>query len=259
MDNQSLNFTKNHIHRFLEDRPFRFFQTIGSTNDAARKWLEEDQTLSSGALVLADEQTAGRGRMSRVWKTPPQQALAVSFILRPKIDPAHLQRITMMGGLAVVEAISELLNADVAQLKWPNDVQITGLKVCGILAEAVWFGNVLQAIILGIGINVNVAFSGTELAEIATSIQDHTSEPVNRFDLLQILINRLDYWFERMNDSILVDSWRERLITLGQHVKIHTQHQHIVGIAKDVDNLGALIVVDDEGHQHRVLVGDVVA
>lgn len=259
MDNQSSNFTNDHIRSFLGDRPFRFFQTIGSTNDVARKWLEEDQTLPSGALVLADEQTSGRGRMGRVWKTPPRQALAVSLILRPKIDPSHLQRITMMGGLAVVEAISELLEADVAQLKWPNDVQINGHKVCGILAEAVWFGNILQAVILGMGINVNVAFSGTELAEIATSIQDHTSETVNRFDLLQILINRLDYWFEHINDSILVDSWRERLITLGQHVKIHTQHQHIVGIAKDVDNLGALVVVDDEGHQHRVLVGDVVA
>jgi BirA family biotin operon repressor/biotin-[acetyl-CoA-carboxylase] ligase len=143
-------------------------------------------------------------------------------------------------------------------LKWPNDVQIKERKVCGILAEAVWLGNVLQGVVLGMGINVRVRFTDTELAEIATSIQDHTDQVVSRFDLLQLLIRRLDYWRERIHDPILVALWRERLATLGRSVHIQTQEGIIHGLAHDVDDAGALIVDDEAGHQHRVLVGDVV-
>lgn len=257
MDNPSSTFTTSRLTNFLGKRPFRFFETINSTNDAAREWLNEDVDVPLGAVVVADEQTSGRGRMGRVWKTPPGQALAVSMILRPKLDPENLQRITMLGGVAVADAIAECLSKDIVHLKWPNDVQIEGRKVCGVLAEAVWLGNTLQAVILGIGINVRVQFSDVKLAEIATNIQDHTDQVVSRFDLLQLLIKRLDFWCEKVNDPILVASWRKHLSTLGEQVQIQTQSGLVQGLASDVDNAGALIVVDDDGHQHRILVGDV--
>jgi BirA family biotin operon repressor/biotin-[acetyl-CoA-carboxylase] ligase len=258
MDNPSSKFTTSRLNNFLGSRPFRFFQKISSTNDIARKWLEEDESLLEGAVVVADEQTAGRGRMGRVWETPPGQALAVSMILRPKIEPEHLQRVTMLGSIAVTEAISEFVDPEIVHLKWPNDVQIKERKVCGILAEAVWMGDVLQAVVLGMGINVRVPFADTELAEIATSVQNHTQQVVSRFDLLQMLISRLDFWREQIHDPILVASWRERLTTLGRSVQIETKDRTIQGVASNVDAAGALIVVDATGHQHRVLVGDVI-
>lgn len=240
------------LEQVLGNRPLRYFESIGSTNDVAQKWALEGTP--AGSVVIADEQRAGRGRMGRGWQTPPQQALAMSVVLRPTIDPNHLQRVTMLGGVAVAEVVRTYVTT---AIKWPNDILIGSRKVCGILAEALWQGETLKAVVLGIGLNIRVNFVGTPLEGIATSLEDHATQPISRVKLITQLLDHMDYWSARIHDPLLVATWREWLITIGQHVHIQTQQGMIDGTAYDVDSAGALLVVDAEGHKHRVTVGDV--
>lgn len=241
----------------LGERPFRFFERVGSTMDAAREWIAAEPDLPSGAIVVADEQVAGRGRLNRTWHTPPGQALALSVILRPQLAPEQLQRITMMAGIAVAEALSELLVPDVIKLKWPNDVHLAGRKVAGILTEALWLGDQLQAVIVGIGINVRVNFMGTPLMDGAVSLEAFTSALVNRATLTASILHQIERWSGHIHQSALVETWRGLLNTLGQSVQIQTSRGVISGVVEDVDARGALLICDENGHTHRVLVGDI--
>jgi BirA family biotin operon repressor/biotin-[acetyl-CoA-carboxylase] ligase len=254
MQSDQLN-TKN-LERLLGQRPFRFFKKIGSTNDVAHHWALEVPDLPSGALVVANEQVAGRGRLGREWQTPPDQALALSFVLRPQLANEHLQQITMLGGVMVAETLSEY-SRDEVSIKWPNDVQINRFKACGILSEVVWSGQTIEAVIMGIGINIRVDFSGTPLKGQATSLEHHTTTPIKRLELIGRLIHHFEEWYTQLGSSRLVEHWRNRLNTLGQTVSIHTQRGVIDGLAKDVDASGALLVTDNAGQTHRILVGDV--
>ncbi len=236
----------------LQGHPFRFFERIGSTNDAALEWALAGAP--AGAVVVADEQTTGRGRMGRRWYTPPGQALALSVVLRPCIEPPHLQRITMLGGLAVSETLAEYVSEGVA-IKWPNDVLLHQYKVCGVLSEVLWVGERLDAVILGIGINFNIDFSG--MAIDATSLHQYTTQPVRRLDVLTKLLSRIDYWMDHLEDDSLLDGWRRQLITLGQYVRIPRRDGVLEGIADDVDELGALVIIDDAGQRHHIVAGDV--
>src|SRR5258707_12440534 len=116
----------------LGARPFRFYPQVGSTNDSARQWALEGAP--AGSVVITEEQFAGRGRFGRTWSAPAGTALLMSVIVRPRIPQEQLPRLTMVGAVSVAEALEELLPAQVG-LKWPNDVQLQGKKVAGILAE----------------------------------------------------------------------------------------------------------------------------
>src|SRR6266545_2786419 len=129
----------------------RYFDWIGSTNTEALAWATSDAKDLS--LVIADEQTAGRGRLDRKWFTPKGAALAFSLILRPRVEEKPF--LTRMVGLAAL-AIADSLRTRglIAQIKWPNDVLIAGHKVCGILIESVWSGEDVDCAVIGIGVNL---------------------------------------------------------------------------------------------------------
>jgi len=130
----------------------RFFDTIGSTNDEALAWAANDTPDLS--VVIADEQTAGRGRLDRKWFTPKGTALAFSIVLRPTPEERpHLTRIVGLAALGVAESLRER-GLD-ARIKWPNDVLIQNRKVCGILIESVWSGEDIDCVVIGIGVNVS--------------------------------------------------------------------------------------------------------
>jgi BirA family transcriptional regulator, biotin operon repressor / biotin---[acetyl-CoA-carboxylase] ligase len=250
------------LDALLDGRPFRYYEETTSTNDMARDWQLVDPNLPSGSVVIADEQTAGRGRSARKWHCPAGQAIAMSVIVRPQLNPDELHRVTMMAGVTLAEVLSQILPAEkrsTLTLKWPNDVLIDGKKVCGILSEAVWFGNELDAVILGIGVNVRVDFADTPYIDIATSLEDHSSRYIPRAMLIRDILDRLDYWEMKVNSHLLVDTWREWLSTLGQTIAFETAHTGIIeGLAKDVDSTGALLLEDTNRKVHRLMVGDVL-
>jgi BirA family transcriptional regulator, biotin operon repressor / biotin---[acetyl-CoA-carboxylase] ligase len=236
----------------LAPRPLRFYPQIGSTNDAAMEWLS--QGAKHGSVVIADEQVKGRGRLGRSWHTPPGTALIVSVILLP--NTAHLPQLTMLGALAICDMLDHL-GVPWVSIKWPNDVQVNGKKVSGVLPEVHWEGTRLAGVVLGIGINVRTDFSTTDLAHSAISIEPVLGRPVQRLDLLKDLLARIDYWFARLGTDALFENWQCRLITLGQSVQAESQGHLVTGVAQSVDSSGALMVTDGEGRLHRILAGDV--
>lgn len=236
----------------LGSRPFRFYASIGSTNDAARVWLAEGA--SAGACIIADEQTAGRGRKQRAWHTPPGSAVAVSVILRPTVEA--LPQVVMLGALAVAETLDGLGLKSVA-VKWPNDVLLADKKVCGVLAEASWEGTNLQGVILGIGVNVRVDFTDVETTYPATSIETELGRRVDRADLLAALLARIDFWASQLGSAALFEAWKARLAMLGRTITVKQDHGDLSGTAEDVDDSGVLILRAPDGSLHRVVAGDV--
>lgn len=242
------------LRAHLGDRPYRYYDTVGSTNDLARTWLAEGAP--AGACVIADEQTAGRGRQQRAWHTPSGQALAVSVILYPPADA--LAQMVMLGGLAVAETLDDLGLTEVG-IKWPNDVLLRSAKVCGVLAEAAWQGAALQGVVLGIGLNVRVDFTGVPTRYPAISLETALGRRVERAELLARLLRRIDARAADLGTPALYHAWKTWLTMLGAPVTVAQDDGALTGIAEDVDADGVLLLRDPAGALHRVIAGDLVS
>ncbi len=229
-------------------RPFRYLESVGSSNDIAKEWLQD--AAPDGAAVIANEQLSGRGRKGRTWYTLPDVALAVSVILRP--PSVSVARVGMVGALAVYE-MAQAAGCGGLGLKWPNDVLVKDKKVAGILPEAVWEEDKAVGVLLGIGVNVRMDFSNSPLRDQAISLETHLSRKLDRADLLEILLQRIDYWYARIGEQTLFDTWKSRLNHLGQRVKV----KDIVGLAVDVAPDGSLLVADEDGVVSNIQAGDI--
>jgi BirA family biotin operon repressor/biotin-[acetyl-CoA-carboxylase] ligase len=199
--------------------PLYYYQQTGSTNTQAARWAE------AGApdltLVVADEQTAGRGRQGRRWLTPPGAALAFSLVLLPKAGTFNLTHLTALGALAVVEALRDLCQLE-AEIKWPNDVLLERRKVGGVLVEASWQGECLINAILGIGVNVARAAvpEGTELIYPATCVEANLGRTVDRQELLRAVLSHLLDWRPRLGSAEFLHAWEERLAFRNEWVRV---------------------------------------
>ncbi len=221
--------THERLHAALAGRAFAFHETITSTNDHALTWIADGAP--DGSLVIADVQTSGRGRLGRAWFAPAGTALMFSYICQPRL--AHLPYMSMAGTVAVCEVVAAL-GAHVG-IKWPNDVQIDGRKLCGVLPEANWNGGDLIGVTLGIGLNVRVDFRETPLAASAISLHDALGvTTLDRLDLLLHLLERLDYWTAHLGDDALFEAWTRRLTTIGQRVTVQQTQGAISGVAEQV-------------------------
>lgn len=241
------------LDSFSLGHPLLYHPTLDSTNTEAMTLARAGA--AEGTLVTTDHQTAGRGRMGRMWLSQPNEQLALSLVLHPPFPP-HL--LVMASALAVAEAI-EATTGLRPDIKWPNDVLIEGRKVCGILIET------SEAIaVLGIGINVNGSLAGNpELAARATTLADALGRPIAREPLLIELLGRLDGLYAALKTDgeqaqrQLREAWRARLVTLGKHVTIQQVGRTITGMARDVDESGALILAADDGTRQTINWGDV--
>ena len=247
-----MDFKELELKRALAPRAVRYFTQIGSTNDLGLEWLGEGA--ADGAVIIADEQTKGRGRLGRSWFAPPGTSLMLTYLLHPPQE--SLSRMGILGALAVCETV-EQLGINHVGIKWPNDVQIERLKVCGVLPEARWNGERLVGVALGMGINVRVDFAGSPFETSATSLEMVLNKPISRLTLLQQLLERLDFWRERLDSVELFQSWRSRLNMLNTPVSVSSGVSTVQGIAEDVDAEGALLVRDAESVLHRVMAGDI--
>ncbi len=239
----------------LGERPHRSFTRIGSTNDEAAAWALAGAP--DGALVIADEQTAGRGRLGRMWQAAPGSALLLSMVLRPEIAPEALPRVALMAAVALAEALTAL--GARPGIKWPNDVLIDGRKIVGILAEATWDGDRLAAVVVGIGVNVRRGAlpAETVAAFNATTLEDALGRPVARGEVLAALLAGLDRWRRRLADPALLAAWRAHSVTLGRAVSAMTGATVLRGVAEDIDAGGALLLRLEGGGVRRLLAGEV--
>jgi BirA family biotin operon repressor/biotin-[acetyl-CoA-carboxylase] ligase len=237
-----------------------YYRSIGSTNDVARELAA--QGAPEGTLVIADEQTAGKGRLGRCWLAPPGTGLLMSLLFRPRfLAPYQAQRLTMLCSLAVVEAI-EVLTGLAAAVKWPNDIVVQGKKAGGILTELGVTGEGLDYAVVGLGLNVNLDFGAVEaieeLAATATSLSQKLGREVSRLSLLWRILEKVEGRYQHLRAGELPhDEWTSRLITLHNNVMVDTPQGVVEGWAEGVDADGALILRTNGGERRRILAGDV--
>lgn len=246
------------------------YAQLGSTNELMRRRARAGA--HEGLVIIADEQTAGRGRMGRGWAAPPGTSLLMSVLLRPAwLAPADVFALTMLAGVALCEAVEQIAPVRAA-LKWPNDLLVptpgadAPRKAAGVLSEVELSDGVIAWVVIGMGININWApagiVDGRDLGTQATSIAAAAGRPVDRLGLAQALLARLDARYAELRQghhAALFAAWRARLATLGQPVQVSLPAGVLSGLAEDVEPSGALRIRDAGGNLHRVMAGDVSA
>lgn len=230
-----------------------FYPTVTSTNDIARR--QALQKVPEGTAVIADRQTAGRGRLKRAWVSP-QGNIATSIVLYP--DRKNLPFLTMLASLAVLRAIETTTKLK-CQLKWPNDVLINNKKVCGILLESRAESDSVDYAIIGIGINVNMKLVDyPEIASIATSLADEMSREQSRSVLLRNLFVETEKLYRRLQSGeSLLSEWRDNLVTLGKEIHVRSGDDIFEGIAESVADDGSLLLRCHDGSLLKFMAGDV--
>jgi BirA family transcriptional regulator, biotin operon repressor / biotin---[acetyl-CoA-carboxylase] ligase len=237
----------------------RWVAETGSTNDDLLAAV--DHGAADGAVLVADHQTSGHGRRGRSWEAPPGSSLLVSILLRPDVDPDRLHLLTTAVGVATAEAVDEEVSVPVG-LKWPNDLVVETpageRKLGGILAEAAWSGPRLDAVVIGLGLNVAWPQAvPEELEGIAVALNHLTDEPLDRGDLLVSLLLRLEAILADPAGAGLLDRWRFLARTLDQEVRIELASGDVVtGRAVDLSDTGRLVVETSAGRE-EITAGDV--
>ena len=235
----------------------RYFDSIGSTNNEALAWG------ASGAkdlsLVIADEQTAGRGRLDRKWFTPKGTALAFSLILRPtEQEKSHLTRVVGLAALAIADSLRT--RGLVAQIKWPNDVLLNGRKVAGILVESVWSGEEVDCLVIGIGINVlKDAVPSEDLLQFpAMSLEESLGPDVEREKILHDILAGIIALRPHFGTDSFIESWEKALAFRGEQVQVEEgTGVPVTGKLLGLEPDGSLKVSQEDGKSVTVRFGDV--
>jgi BirA family biotin operon repressor/biotin-[acetyl-CoA-carboxylase] ligase len=237
---------------------FRYFDSIGSTNTEALTW--SDSGAPDYSIVLAEEQTEGRGRLARRWVTNPGSALAFSLILRPTpTELGHLALISPLCALALRESLETLYGLK-AQIKWPNDLLLAGQKTSGILVESTWTDGKPGAVIAGIGINVFRGSIPPATAQLfpATCIEEHYHGTVDRMELLKETLNVIAKWRSELGSFRFFQVWEDNLAFKGELVRIEdSQKSSIIGIEKGINSQGNLVLILGDGQEKEFAAGDV--
>jgi BirA family biotin operon repressor/biotin-[acetyl-CoA-carboxylase] ligase len=233
------------------------YDEIGSTNDRARELAEEGA--EHGEVVIAEAQTAGRGRRGRSWASPARKNLYFSVVLRPELPPLRAPELTLVASVAICEALRQA-GVD-AGIKWPNDILASGKKIAGILNELAAEPDRVSWIVVGVGINVNARaedFPEAVRAE-ATSVLLERGQVAPRALLAAACFTALEDWVDRHAEEGFApvrEAWRARNVTLGREVVARLDGREVAGTAEDIDETGALLVRGPSGLE-RVLSGDV--
>jgi BirA family biotin operon repressor/biotin-[acetyl-CoA-carboxylase] ligase len=249
------------LHRTLSDLPLggvRYFNQIGSTNDVALAWAAEG--VPDLALVIADEQTAGRGHLGHKWVTPVGTSLAFSLVLHPVAEEGEFVVLySALGALAVVSALEEKYSLK-PEIKWPNDVLVQGCKLCGILAEAVWLGDRAESVILGIGLNVcaGAVPEAESLDFPAICLETATGLSVDRLALLHEVLTALIAWRPRLGLDEFMQAWEARLAYRSEQVQVWAEGQPVrTGQVEGLDRDGSLRLRSPQGEFFSVHFGEV--
>lgn len=260
---QSLNLPSElEIKPLLTTRYFgrrlRFLAEVDSTNAFAAELARNDAP--EGTVVVADTQTAGRGRLQRQWHSPPGQNLYFSVILRPQVMPNRAPQLALVTGLALCRALRGMFPDLDPRAKWPNDVYLEGRKLAGILCAMVSEMERVHHLIVGIGVNVNVTDFPAEIADRATSLQLATHNEISRPELLAAILGDLerayDQWLEAGLDSFL-DEWHAASHLTNREARIEVVNEQVRGTVLGINAQGALRLREPNGNVREIIGGDV--
>lgn len=231
-------------------------EEVTSTADVARKLI--DKRAPEGTVVLAERQTAGRGRMGRSWETPAGTAIALSVVLYPPFPPSKMPLLSLATGVAAARAVESVCGSGV-DLKWPNDIYMGGKKLGGVLVEMAGELDRVKWAIDSVGLNVNCDFSGGALEETATSLGRELGRSVSRLDTAAALINELDRVYAGVIASGFASVKREfgkRDLLGGLQVEVKIAGGTVAGVAAGIDDSGCLLVRDNNGATHHLSGGE---
>ena len=232
---------------------------VDSSNNLAKKIANEG--CEDGMIVVAEEQGAGKGRLSRGWISPHAKGIWFSVVLKPPFLPEEAPKCTLLAAVAVVKAINKIPGVNAA-IKWPNDILLLGKKLVGILTEmSAEFGHI-NYVVIGIGINTNATPDDypDEVKPLAVSVADAATAPFTRVELLADILENMEELYEKAvkeGFGPVLEEWRKYSCTLGQEVKVIAPDKTYLGTAVDIDAEGLLVVRKENGELEKVVAGDV--
>ncbi len=241
----------------LELPAVRYLPVTASTNTEALQWAA--QGAPDLAVVIADEQTAGRGRDGRRWHTPPGAALAVSVVLRAGPDDVYgPPRLAGLGAISIALALRDVYGLP-AQIKWPNDVLLSGRKVAGVLVETVWQGDAWQYAVVGMGVNVRPAAVPADVRFPATDIERVLGKGVVRSELLYEILKSLVAWRSRLGSPAFMQTWEGLLAYRGETVTLMlAQAPNVTGTLVGLADDGVLRLRLPDGGLQMFSVGEII-
>jgi BirA family transcriptional regulator, biotin operon repressor / biotin---[acetyl-CoA-carboxylase] ligase len=244
--------------RFI-GKNIHYEESVESTQKIAHLLAYEDAP--EGTIVIAEEQVTGRGRMDRKWHSPKYSGIWMSLILRPKIPLTKAPQLTLLAAVAIVQAIEDLTNVT-PEIKWPNDILISGKKVTGILTELQAESDRINSVIIGIGINVNQRKEDfpVELREIATSLLIEKEETVPRAELIKGIFLKLEKLYCLYLEKGFLPIkllWESYAVSIGKVITARTLNTTIVGTALGITDDGVLLLKDHEDVTHHIYSADI--
>lgn len=254
-----------HLDTKFIGKKIHYFDVLSSTMNMATELGMKGSP--EGTIVLAETQTKGRGRLGRSWSSPKYKGIYLSLILRPQILPNAAPLLTLLCAVSLCEAIKEITELDV-QIKWPNDLLMHHKKLGGILTELNAEMDAVRFVVIGIGLNVNN--DKKALPASATSLREQKKEDINRINLLQEILRRIEKNYllfsaeggpasgGQKGRAVIIEKWRQHNVTLGKRVKILCEKTHLEGEAVDIDRDGGLLIRRDSGLIEKVMTGDVL-
>jgi len=252
---------RSRLHTHTIGKSLYHFYAVDSTNAFALRLIEHGYKVAEGTVVIAESQTAGKGRLGRSWYSERESGLYLSIILYPKAPPSLAPLLTLATTIAAHNAIERTTRLDV-DIKWPNDLLIGGKKVCGILAEMQAEVDRIKMMIIGIGINVNHESFPEEIAGRATSLRLASGRPQSRIEILVDFLEEFEglyTTFEQKGPRVIIDRWtRLSSFANGRKIEIHDGVRRIAGVTRGLNPLGALRVEQPDGRTEEVYSGHVV-
>ena len=239
-----------------------YFPELKSTNIMAKeKALHRAEEINEGTLIIAERQNAGKGRLGREWFSPAG-GIWLSIILYPQLPPSYIPRITLMTAVAVVKAIKMCTQIE-SQIKWPNDILINEKKVCGILTEMSAELDIINWVVVGIGINVNIEHREfpEDIHENTISLKEVLGKVVLRVKLVQIFLQEFEKYYEslkRREFSSILKEWKLYSHTLGRKIRVDMGERIVTGEAVNINEEGALILKKENGELVEIISGTII-
>ena len=229
-----------------------FFPSLPSTMDRARQVAKQGKGSSHLNVVIAGEQTEGRGRLHREWVSS-SGGLWFTMILKPDLPPALSFKVNFAASLCLARTVQTLFNIN-ARVKWPNDILVDGKKLAGLLSEMETKGDMISFVNIGVGLNVN-NFPGKETVD-AVSLREILGRKVMRKELLSSFLDSFESKLSTINTEDIIGQWKKYTATIGTRVRIETLTDISHGLATDVDDTGCLVLQEDNGNRKKVIYGD---
>ena len=242
----------------MENKKIIYYKQLDSTNTEIARLAAEGAV--HGTVVVADAQTAGKGRRGRQWESPAGENIYMSILLRPDCVPDRAPMLTLVMAYAVARVLRESGFADV-QIKWPNDLVLSGKKICGILTEMQLKENAIDYVVVGVGINVNTSKFPEELKDTATSLYLESGRMFDRENIIESIVEDFDELYRQFMEtqelSFLREAYNNMLVNVDKEVRVLEPGNEYTAYAQGINSEGELLVRTKEGEEKRIYAGEV--